>query len=153
MGFFVVISHCYQHLRLEVLVLVEIKMKWLTWSFFSLRFFWFLDFLWILTFSCTCRWRSLHLSSKQWAGAEKSDRTGNWFGFLLGEKKPLLHRSWSELRVSAASVMSCTFSLLLGICTHHWGISRALPGSAWCSASCLKARFFQRDLVFIKCWE
>lgn len=47
-----------------------------------------------------------------WTAAEKSDRTGNWFCSLLGEK--LLPQSgWSEQRVSAAFVMSCLGCLLL----------------------------------------
>lgn len=69
----------------------------------------------------------LQMESTGWAAAAKSGRTGNWFCFLLGNK-PLLHGAWSELRVSAVSVVNWMFSLPLGICTHHWGSSRALLG-------------------------
>lgn len=54
----------------------------------------------------------LQMEITGWTAAEKSDRTGNWFCFLLGEK-PWLQSVWSGQRVSAASVMSCLGSLLL----------------------------------------
>lgn len=115
--------------RLEVLVLLEIKLKWLAWSFF------------------------LQMEITGWAAAERCARTGNCICFPLREK-PLMHRGWSDSGVSVISVTRYVFSLLLGVCTQRYGVSWTLPGSAGCSAACwiFPADFFQRDLAFIKCW-
>lgn len=141
---FLVCWLCYQHLQLEVKVLVEIKMKLLTWLFFFPWgfFFWFLGFVWILTFSCVCRWRSL-------GELQLISLTGQETGFVFCLERSLCYTgmdwSWEFLLLLWWLIF---FSLLLGISAHHWGISRAPPGSARCSASCLKAHFFQRHALY-----